>query len=50
MDVATLAADWYALFSRYAADLYPGRYTRDAEIDQRECMARGLTTTSKLPP
>jgi phosphate transport system protein len=23
---------------------------RDAEIDQRECMARGLTMTSKLPP
>ena len=29
MDAKTLAADWYDLFSRYAADLYPGRYTRE---------------------
>ena len=29
MDAASLAADWYDRFSRYAADLYPGRYTRE---------------------
>ena len=29
MEAKTLAADWYDLFSRYAADLYPGRYTRE---------------------
>ena len=26
MDAKTLAGEWHALFSRYAADLYPGRY------------------------
>ena len=29
MDAHRLAAEWYELFSRYAADLYPGRYTQD---------------------
>ena len=29
MDARTLATEWYDLFSRYAADLYPGRYTRE---------------------
>ncbi len=29
MEANALAAEWYALFSRYAADLYPGRYTRE---------------------
>jgi quinolinate synthase len=28
MDAQRLAADWYDRFSRYAADLYPGRYTQ----------------------
>lgn len=28
-DAKALAANWYDLFSRYAADLYPGRYTRE---------------------
>lgn len=27
MDARALSARWYDLFSRYAADLYPGRYT-----------------------
>jgi len=29
MEANTLATEWYDLFSRYAADLYPGRYTRE---------------------
>jgi len=29
MEVKALADSWYDLFSRYAADLYPGRYTRE---------------------
>jgi len=28
MEAQRLAADWYERFSRYAADLYPGRYTQ----------------------
>ncbi len=28
MEPKALAADWYDRFSRYAADLYPGRYTQ----------------------
>lgn len=28
MNAKTLASCWYELFSRYAADLYPGRYTK----------------------
>src|SRR5262245_42009608 len=29
MDAKAVGAQWYELFSRYAADLYPGRYTRE---------------------
>jgi quinolinate synthase len=29
MDANSLAEEWYELFSRHAADLYPGRYTRE---------------------
>jgi len=29
MEAKGLATEWYDLFSRHAADLYPGRYTRD---------------------
>ena len=29
MEAKGLATEWYDLFSRHAAHLYPGRYTRD---------------------
>ncbi len=44
MDPQSLAAEWYELFSRYAADLYPGRYTpeRCRELAQQAIEVRRL--------
>ena len=36
MDAKALAGEWYDLFSRYAADLYPGRYTSDRCLELAE--------------
>lgn len=36
MEATALAAEWYDLFSRYAADLYPGRYTREKCVQLAE--------------
>lgn len=40
-----LAAEWYDRFARYAADLYPGRYTQEA---CRELAAQALETLDRL--
>jgi quinolinate synthase len=44
MEAKGLATEWYDLFSRHAADLYPGRYTREkcAQLAQQALEIRRL--------